>query len=256
MREGWDVLGICATQDSAERMAKRPFRVEAIDITRDMLVPDEWMAPDVLIHCASSGRGEADAYRAIYRDGLARLIGAFGPKRTIFTGSTSVYAQDDGSLVDELSPAEPSRETGKILLEAERIALGAGGVVARLAGMYGPGRSVHLRKFLEGSAALEAGGGRWVNQIHRDDAARALLKLADSRIAPGIYNVCDDTPATHRQIYSWIANALEKPLPPEGPADLGCKRGWTSKRASNAKLRQTGWSPECPSYADAIPKLL
>lgn len=256
LEAGWRVLGLCATEESAARLADRPFPVAVVDISKPIRVPAEWERPDVVVHCASSGRGGADAYRAVYRDGLEHLRDAFSPRRLIFTGSTSVYSQVDGGWVTEDSPAEPDRETGQILLEAEKIALEAGGVVARLAGIYGPGRSVLLKKFLDGSAVLEAGGNRWINQIHRDDGALALLRLAQHEAAAGIYNVCDDTPMTQREIYGWIADHLNRPLPPEGPADLNRKRGWTSKRISNARLRSIGWSPRYPGYRDALGDLV
>ena len=256
LEAGWRVLGLCATEESAARLADRPFPVAVVDISKPIRVPAEWERPDVVVHCASSGRGGADAYRAVYRDGLEYLRDAFSPRRLIFTGSTSVYSQVDGGWVTEDSPAEPDRETGQILLEAEKIALEAGGVVARLAGIYGPGRSVLLKKFLDGSALLEAGGNRWINQIHRDDGALALLRLAQHEAAAGIYNVCDDTPTTQREIYGWIADHLNRPLPPEGPADLNRKRGWTSKRISNARLRSIGWSPRYPGYRDALGELV
>ena len=256
LEAGWRVLGLCATEESAARLADRPFPVAVVDISKPIRVPAGWESPDVVVHCASSGRGGADAYRAVYRDGLEYLRDAFSPRRLIFTGSTSVYSQVDGGWVTEDSPAEPDRETGRILLEAEKIALDAGGVVARLAGIYGPGRSVLLKKFLDGSALLEAGGNRWINQIHRDDGALALLRLAQHEAAAGIYNVCDDTPTTQREIYGWIADHLNRPLPPEGPADLNRKRGWTSKRISNARLRSIGWSPRYPGYRDALGELV
>lgn len=254
---GCRVLGLCATNATAARLAGSAFEVHAADITGSLSgIPPQWKNPDLLIHCASSGRGGADEYRAIYRDGLSNLLEFFAPRRAIFTGSTSVYAQESGEWVDEKSPATPTRETGRILLEAEALALAAGGVVARLAGLYGPGRSVYLRKFLEGTAVLEAGGARWTNQIHRDDAASALAFLANPAVPPGIYNVCDDTPATQRDLYGWIAGFLNKPLPPEGPLDPDRKRGWTSKRVSNAKLRSSGWAPRFAACRDALPALL
>ena len=256
LKAGWRVLGLCATQESATRLADRPYEVIVTDISRKHEAPLAWQEPDVLIHCASSGRGGAEAYRAVYRDGLENLKRAFSPHRLIFTGSTSVYAQTDGGWVTEESPAEPDRETGRILLEAEAIAIESGGIVARLAGIYGPGRSVLLKKFLEGAAVLEAGGGRWINQIHRDDAASALIHLAASETKPGIYNVCDSTPAIQKDIYEWIADFTKGSLPPEGPADMNRKRGWTSKRISNAKLVNTGWKPAHPSYRDALPSLM
>ena len=256
LEAGWRVLGLCATAESAARLAEGPFPVAVVDISKPVTAPAGWEHPDVVVHCASSGRGGADAYRAVYRDGLEHLRDAFSPRRLIFTGSTSVYSQVDGGWVSEESPAEPDRETGRILLEAEKIALDSGGIVARLAGIYGPGRSVLLKKFLDGSAVLEAGGKRWINQIHRDDGAMALLQLAQNEAATGIYNVCDDTPTTQREIYGWIADFLNRPLPPEGPADLNRKRGWTSKRISNARLRAVGWSPRYPGYRDALPELV
>jgi nucleoside-diphosphate-sugar epimerase len=188
-------------------------------------------------------------------EGAARLLEAFPEARLLFTGSTSVYAQTDGSWVDETSPAEPIRETGRLLLEAESLVLRAAGNVLRLSGLYGPGRSVLLRKVCEETAVLEAGGGRWINQIHRDDAARAALAVAKSGAPGAIYNVTDDTPATQREVYGWIADFLQRPMPPEGPVDPNRKRGWTSKRVRNTRLRALGWTPAFPCYRDALPTL-
>jgi len=254
---GARVLGLCATPVTAARLTGKPFEILKADITGSLSeIHSEWRCPDLLVHCASSGRGGADDYRKIYRDGLSNLLGVLAPRRVIFTGSTSVYAQDDGQWVDEQSPAEPSRETGRILLEAEKLALDSGGIVARLAGIYGPGRTVYVRKFLEGSAVLEAGGSRWINQIHRDDAALALAFLADPVVPSGVYNVCDDLPVTQRDLYGWIAVRLNKPLPSEGPPNPDRKRGWTSKRVLNTKMRATGWAPGFRSFREALPALI
>ena len=87
--------------------------------------------------------------------------------------------------------------------EAEALARAGGGIALRLAGIYGPGRSVHLKKMLEGSAAIEdVEPSRFLNQIHRDDAVGAILHLLrqePSRFAGGLFNVVDDTPLTQRQ---------------------------------------------------------
>jgi nucleoside-diphosphate-sugar epimerase len=184
------------------------------------------------------------------------VIESWNPGRVVFTGSTSVYAQTDGTWVSEESATQPDRETGRILLEAEQVALAAGGSVARLSGIYGPGRSYLLRRFLAGEAVLEEGGHRWLNQIHRNDGAAALLRLGDPDVPAGIYNVTDDTPAIQREVYGWMADFFGKVLPPDGPADLQSKRGWTSKRISNARMRGCGWKPAYPSYRDALPQLV
>jgi nucleoside-diphosphate-sugar epimerase len=252
-RAGWEVLGCTHSEESARALAAEPFAVRAADLTDpDALAAlGEWRDCEAIIHCASSGRGGADAYRRVYFRGAQNLLGALAPRWLLFTSSTSVYAQVDGAWVTEDGPAAPDRETGRILRETEDLVLGAGGCVARLGGIYGPGRSVLLKKFFAGEAVIEGDGTRWINQVHRDDIATALALLTERR-ARGIFNVADDTPLTQRNIYSWLAAHLDRPLPPSGPPDPNRKRGLTSKRVSNARLRELGWSPLYPSFRDAI----
>lgn len=252
---GWEVLGLTHSAGSAEALRAEPFSVAPCDISNAEAVRAVASSlsgkADAVIHCASSGRGGADAYRAVYLEGARNLLNAFAPARLIFTSSTSVYAQTNGVIVTEESAAEPPRETGQILREAEDIVLARGGIAARLAGIYGPGRSVLLRKFFSGSALIEGDGGRVVNQVHRDDIASALPLLIE-KSAAGIFNVSDDTPIPQREIYAWLAQRFARPLPPSGPIDPDRKRGWTSKRVNNAKLRALGWVPQFPSFFDAI----
>ena len=205
---------------------------------------------DAIVHCAASGRGGPEAYQRVYVDGCRNLIGRYPGKLLLFTSSSSVYGQTDGSVVTEESPTEPNRETGELLLEAERLVLEANGVVARLSGIYGPGRSVILKKFLNGEAVIEEDGRRILNQIHRDDAAGAIFQLIRSK-RMGIYNVSDSTPLSQRDCYHALSELFSMPLPPSGPRDLKRKRGWTHKQVSNAKLRAAGWQPRFPSFLDA-----
>lgn len=208
--------------------------------------------PDLIVHCASSGRGGAEAYRHVYVEGCRNLVRAFPGTPVVFTSSTSVYAQTDGSVVTEGDPAEPDRETGKLLLEAEDVILSAGGLVLRLSGIYGPGRSVILKKFLSGEARIEEDGRRILNQIHRDDAARAVFHLAaHAGKGPEIFNVSDDHPLSQLACYQRLSEIFSRPLPAAGPRDPDRKRGWTHKIVSNEKLRATGWKPDHPSFPDA-----
>ncbi len=259
---GWEVLGLTHSAESAEALRDEPFAVSSCDISNadGVRVTASTLggSVDAVIHCASSGRGGADAYRAVYLEGARHLLDAFTPARLLFTSSTSVYAQTDGSVADEHSPAEPPRETGRLLRETEELVLARGGIVARLAGIYGPGRSVLLRKFFGGEAVIEGDGMRIVNQVHRDDIASALRVLIEHGTT-GIFNVSDDAPMPQREIYVWLAQHFSLPLPPLGPIDPNRKRGWTSKRVSNAKLRALGWAPQFPSFFDAVerqPKLV
>ena len=247
---GWQVIGGTHSTESAAALAGEAFPVVACDIT-DRAAISRLPAVDTVVHCASSGRGGVAQYRAVYLEGARALAEVLTSQRFVFTSSTSVYAQTDASVVSEESAADPDRDTGRILRETEEFVLARGGCVARLAGIYGPGRSVLLKKFFSDEAVIEGDGGRFINQVHRDDIASALALLIESE-ARGIFNVCDDEPMTQRAVYEWLAQRFQKPLPPAGPIDPNRKRGWTSKRVSNAKLRALGWVPRYPSFRDAI----
>jgi len=96
---------------------------------------------------------------------------------------------------------------------------------------------------------------RFVNQVHRDDIAAALFLLV-TRKAEGaqIYNVVDDQPILQSECYRWLAQRLNRPLPPIGRSTQKRKRGDSNKRVSNAKLRRSGWTPQYPTFAEAMEK--
>jgi nucleoside-diphosphate-sugar epimerase len=250
---GWEVIGCTHSEESAAKLATEAFRVISCDISdRNAVEARVALGPfDAVVHCASSGRGGAEEYRRVYLQGARNLSKTFAPAPLLFTSSTSVYAQTDGEWVTEKSPAEPARETGRLLRETEDLVVSQYGVVARLAGIYGPGRSVLLRKFFDGTAMIEGDGAKWINQVHRDDIASAIVHLVEAR-ACGIFNVNDDQPLAQRELYAWLAERFSQPLPPSGPIDLNRKRGWTNKQVSNAKLRSLGWAPRFSSFFDAV----
>jgi nucleoside-diphosphate-sugar epimerase len=238
---GWQVTAVSRSGDESS------LACDVADFGAVSALPEA----DFIVHCAASGRGGPEAYQQVYVNGCLNLTRRFPGVPLLFTSSTSVYHQTDGSVVTEESPANPDRETGRLLLEAERVTLDAGGIVARLAGIYGPERSVILRKFLSGEAVIEEDGRRFLNQIHRDDAARAILHLARSGIRGEVFNVSDSKPLSQLETYQALAALFGLPLPPSGPRDMQRKRGWTHKQVSNAKLRASGWQPEYPSFLDA-----
>ena len=244
---GWAVEGWTHSQDSAAELASKPYLVRAVDISGNEVAGDF----DVVIHCASSGGGGAEGYRRIYLEGARNLLEKLRPHGFIFTSSTSVYAQSGGEWVDETSATEPVHETGKILRETEALVRQSGGVVARLAGIYGPGRSALLRKFLAGEARLDGDGSRFLNQVHRDDIANALVRLAELP-DEGIVNVVDDEPNTQRDAYEWLAARLGRPLPPTADRPQKRKRGMSNKRVRNARLRSLGWEPRFPNFASGM----
>jgi nucleoside-diphosphate-sugar epimerase len=246
-KEGWEVIGWTRTRQSVDRAGAIDISLSAIDITNLENVRRNSFAADVVVHCASSG---ADSHLHVYRDGAANLAACFPNARLIFTSSTSVYPQGDGSSVTEESAAEADSENAQILRQAEKIVLASGGIVLRVAGIYGPGRSFLLRSVMNRTAVV---GDRFVNQVHRDDVASAIFYFARRRVLdpPRIFNVVDDTPAPRAEILDWLSARLGLPLSNSAPSPES-KRGRSNKRVSNAKLRALGWVPTYPSYREGF----
>jgi nucleoside-diphosphate-sugar epimerase len=253
---GWNVEGWVHSKESAARLSVKPYSTRVLDVSQRGEVAKRAGGFDAVIHCASSRGGDAEAYRQIYLNGTRHLLETFPQAKILFTSSTSVYAQRDSSWVTEESETEPLRETSRILLEVEKLVLEKGGIVVRLAGIYGPRRSALLSKFLNGTAIIDPNNDRFVNQVHRDDIASALFVLLnrETETSAQIYNVVDDQPLLQSECYRWLAQRLNRPLPPARKSEQPRKRGDTSKRVSNTKLRCLRWTPHYPTFADAMEK--
>lgn len=225
----------------------------------------------VLVYAAAADGFTDDAYRAAYVDGLRRMLDALAVanaplERVLFTSSTAVYGQSDGSWVDEESPTEPQGFSGRRLLEAERLLLGSGhpAAVLRLAGIYGPGRTRLIDEVRGGAASVPDGGEPlWTNRIHADDCAgalRHLIRLPTDAAMHGLWLGVDDEPSDRAVVLDWLADRLAVSRPrrvPTGDAPARMRPG--NKRCRNAKLRSTGYaflfSTFREGYADVIARL-
>lgn len=254
--QGWQAIGLTLSDDSAAELRSSGLKVMAADIREpDFARNLETKSFSLIVHCASSGGRGSESYQALFEHGTRNAFTALDIGHFLFVSSTSVYAQTDGSSVDELSPAEPERATGKILRKAEDYVLDRKGTVARLAGIYGPRRCVPLARLLAGDAIIEGEGERTMNSIYRDDGVSALLFLARLKTG-GIINVVDNCPVSQLEWFRWVAPRIGKPIPPLGPRDFTRKRAWTNKRVSNAKLRGLGWEPAFPSFREGVERIL
>lgn len=224
-------------------------------------VPLDWV-----VYCVSAGRSAPDTYRAAYLEGtrnLLKRLSAAPPQRFLYTSSSGVYGQNDGSWVTESSEAIPPGETGRILAEAEQLVLHpdsaavSPGIVVRLAGIYGPGRDYWRRQFLEGNATLDGDGSRCLNMIHREDVAGAVVAALERGRAGEIYNVVDNEPIPQKELFQWLSRRMGRPMPSPGPSrDSLRKRGVTNKRISNRKLReQLNYQLQYPTFREGYETL-
>jgi nucleoside-diphosphate-sugar epimerase len=112
-------------------------------------------------------------------------------------------------------------------------------VILRAAGIYGPERGHWFKHFLKNEAHIEGDGARFLNMIHRNDLVGCIIAALKNGRAGEIYNAVDDEPVSQLHFFQWLAQAVDKPLPPSVPEDPDAvrKRGGTNKRVSNRKLK-------------------
>ena len=190
VKQGHEVFGLRRTPAAEGELKSAGIQPLTGDITKAEQLAQLPASYDWVVNCVSASGGGAEEYREVYLRGLQNLIKWLAPappKKFVYTSSTSVYGQNDGSLVKETSPTEPPVETGRILVETEKVLSkprGNGefpGVILRLAGIYGPGRGYWFKQYLKNEACIEGAGTRLLNMIHRDDAAGAIIAALQER---------------------------------------------------------------------------
>jgi nucleoside-diphosphate-sugar epimerase len=208
---------------------------------------------------------EGDAVLRHYAEDLAGLpqLAWVG-----YLSSVGVYGDCQGAWVSEDTPARPSTERSLRRLQAEQAwrafaqALRGRVEIFRLAGIYGPGRSV-LDSLRQGRARRIIKPGQIFNRIHVDDIARSLLAAIDMDTGHRLYNVSDDEPAPPQDVVAYAAELLGLPLPQEVALDAAGLSGmaasfWSeNRRVSNARLRQElGVTLTYPTYREGLRALL
>lgn len=239
---GWRVTGL-------RRSGGLPAPLEVLhaDLTQPASLPALPDDIDLLLYLPAPAQRSEALYQALFVDGPSALLAALPrpPQRVVLVTSTAVYGEFDGAWADEDSPTEPLDFNGRLLLAGERAlaACGVPSVVARLAGIYGPGREWMLRRVREGGGCRPA---FWTNRIHVQDAARMLVHLAGLPVPAACYVGVDDQPASECEVMSWLAARLGVPPPPRG--DAGSTMALGNRRLSNRRLRATGFTFDYPDF--------
>ena len=208
---------------------------------------------DVVIYCLTPSSYDEQGYHNAYVAGLQNLLNALGATpltRLIFISSTSVYAQNDDSWVDETSPTEPDRFTGQYILQGEQTALNSihPATVVRFSGIYGPTRQRFLDEVIEGRMNPKP-PAPFSNRIHEQDAVSVVAWLSEQALADQtietLYVASDCEPVRLNDVVAWVRQQLPCKEPVEG-ARKGGRAG--SKRCSNQRLLAGGFEFRYPDY--------
>jgi nucleoside-diphosphate-sugar epimerase len=254
------VVGVRRSPDADAELRAAGIEPAHVDITRaeqfgQLTGPFDWVVNTV----ASSRGGGPDDYRQVYHQGTRNLLDWLAPqppRKYVYTSSTGVYGQNDGSLVKESSPTEPSTPTAKVLVETEALLLAAAqtqfpAVILRVAGIYGPDRGHLFKQFLNNEAIIPGQGLRCLNMIHRDDLIGVILTALEHGRPGEIYNAVDNEPVAQVHFLRWLSETLGKLMPPFGPEETESdrKRGLTHKKVSNRKVTmELGYRFKFPTF--------
>ncbi len=181
-----------------------------------------------------------------------------------YLSTVGVYGDAKGAWVDETCPVRPLTERSLRRAEAERAWLDLGArtgrrvEVFRLAGIYGPGRSV-IDNLRTGTARRIVKPGQVFNRIHVDDIARVLALAIDKDTGHRFFNVSDDEPAPPEDVVAYAAEVMGLPVPEAVTFEAAGLSGvaasfWSEcKRVKNDRIRrELGVELLYPTYREGL----
>ncbi len=263
-------IPVCAVSRTPERVAPEPgvrpgLRLVAFD--------------EAEAEIAGAGQIIATAAPAEAADGaedpvLARFAPAIAAARSLrwlgYLSSTGVYGDRAGAWVDEETLPAPRSPRAARRLRAEAAFAAYGTRLAvdvfRLAGIYGPARSV-LDDLRQGTARRVIKPGHVFSRIHRDDIAAGVLAAMRQNPPPGlrIFNFADDLPAPSAEVVAEGARLLGMTPPmPVRFADAAAAMSpmalsfWAeNRRVSNSRTLATlGLAWRYPTYREGLRAIL
>jgi len=205
---------------------------------------------DALLHCAPPPpSGESDTRTANLLAALdsRRIL----PTRVVYIGSSGVYGDCGGALVDEARPLNPqtARAVRRAQAEAQlalwcssrRVAL----VVLRAPGIYAEDR-LPLRHLRAGTPVLRDADDVYTSHIHADDLAAICARALEEGAPAGIYNAADDTQLKMGEWLDLVADHAGLPRPPRIARSAAAERIPAellsfmneSRRLDNRRLKQ------------------
>jgi nucleoside-diphosphate-sugar epimerase len=191
--------------------------VERLDEVIDEETAVVYSVPTVYRDYEDSSEGMARHVEPVER--VLSTCARRGAQRFVYLSSTSVYGDQQGEWVDEQTTRAPTSPYGRMRRDIEDHVLGYGREmpvnVARLVGIYGPGRTI-LQYVESGRYKLVDGGTKPTNRIHVDDIVRAVFAIIEhAGNGARVYNLCDGDPRTVAEVIDFLVERLGIERPEE-----------------------------------------
>lgn len=254
------VFAATRSESNGKRFAELGLQPLITDVTRPESLAD-LPAADTLLYAVGYDRTVEPSIHEVYATGLQNVLAALPESvdRAIYISTTGVYGDAGGDWIDESIPPAPVRDGGRASLAAERVLAaspwGDRSAALRMAGLYGPDRIPYLKQLRAGEPIAAPSAG-WLNLIHIDDAATAVLAAAQAGEPPPLVNVSDGAPPQRGDYYAEVARQNGAPPPSfvEPAADSPrAARAAANKRVGNRLLiERLGVSLAYPTYREGV----
>jgi nucleoside-diphosphate-sugar epimerase len=189
----------------------------------------------------------------IRREGTQNLLTACqhtGVRRYIQQSTCFLYRYQPDIFADETTPLEPNPFLQSTLDMEELVqASPLDWSILRGGFFYGPNtfEDAWREALRQGTLQLPDDGSGQLSLIHQADMATAVVLAAEKASACSIYNVVDDHPVTHKELFEYLAALVGGPSPAAGgPVFL------PSFACRNDRLKDLGWAPAYPSYRSGL----
>ena len=263
-RAGWGVVGTCREAEEIKGQGTHEG-VSVHEFNRHHPLPRDVFAHVTHVLVSVPPDEDGDSVIDMHKKDLVTMAGL---QWVGYLSTTGVYGDRDGNWVDEESPLRPSGDRGRRRVVAEDDwcalwkCLGVPIHIFRLAGIYGPGRSV-LDTVRSGKAKKILKPGQVFSRIHVADIVR-VLRASMARPRPGaIYNVCDDEPAPSQDVMDYACSLLETEPPPAVSLEKATlseiARSFydDNKRVCNRRIKEElSVALEFPDYRKGLDSLL
>ena len=192
-------------------------------------------------------------------------------QRVGYISTTGVYGDAEGHWVTEDTPCRTSQPRSLARIAAERAWMKACAAeklecfIFRVSGIYGPDYN-SFEDIVNKTARCILKPEQVFNRVHVEDLAYIMRKcMLSGTVAPGIYNISDDEPASSETILTYAAQLIDKPPPPRVNyydalptlSPMQASFYAENKRVSNSKVKYAagGLTLKYPTYREGLSAL-
>ncbi len=273
IRRGWRVSGTVRSAEKKRQLESRlGIKVHLFDRGLPLACAQELLSDVGAILSSVPPDAEGDPVLDHHGEDIAACGGL---NWLGYLSTTGVYGDHAGAWVNETSNRRPTSERSQRRVQAEDAWLALSDAwlalskaktlpihIFRLAGIYGPGRSI-LDSIRAGQAKRIDKPGQVFGRVHVDDIA-TVIEASLAHPHPGaIYNVSDDEPAAPEAVVAYGCRLLGRTPPPLVPIEaanlspMAATFYRDNKRVSNARIKtELGVRLRYPNYRVGLEAVL